>query len=296
MSEWLSPVSTEPAAAPSSRRPIAELAAVEELRLDVLEPDDVSRPYTGQRRPRLGQRAFELPLVPQVDVEERRADPDLLDGREPVAAAGPGAAPVPVRQHVEAVRRGDERVRRPGRQVDEAGPRADLADDVLAPLAALPRQARASEHEEDLLVVAVGVERCRAAARMDADAVYADANGAGSVAQVPPRRMDASLLVVVLFDVVPVRDVGMTHAASIRAPCGSTQGSTATVGRSPNRRLAGPIRTKQAEDAPRRGHFRARLARSDAGADLFVPRRRTRGGLRRLPAMAAPAVVGTCEG
>jgi hypothetical protein len=32
------------------------------------------------------------------------------------------------------------------------------------------------------------------------------------------------------------------------------------------------------------------------GADLFVPRRRTRGGLRRLPATAAPAVVGTCEG
>src|SRR4051794_39524618 len=56
--------------------------------------------------------------------------------------------------------------------------------------------------------VAVGVDRCRAAARMDADAVHADADGA---------------LAVVFFGVVPVRDVGMTHAASIRAHRASTQ-------------------------------------------------------------------------
>jgi hypothetical protein len=57
---------------------------------------------------------------------------------------------------------------------------------------------------------------------MDANAVHADADRAGGLAQVPPRGVDASLLVVVLLDVVPVGDVGVTHAGSIRAP--STSG------------------------------------------------------------------------
>jgi hypothetical protein len=50
---------------------------------------------------------------------------------------------------------------------------------------------------------------------MDADAVHADADRAGGFAQVPPGGMDASLRVVVLLDVVPVGDVGVTHAGSI---------------------------------------------------------------------------------
>jgi hypothetical protein len=54
---------------------------------------------------------------------------------------------------------------------------------------------------------------------MDADAVYADADGGSGLAEVPPRGMDAALLVFVLVDVVPVSDVGMAHAMSIRAQC-----------------------------------------------------------------------------
>jgi hypothetical protein len=67
---------------------------------------------------------------------------------------------------------------------------------------------------------------------MDADAVHADADRAGGLTQVPPSGVDASLLVVVLLDVVPMRDVGVTHAGSIRAPNASAQRSTAAVGRS----------------------------------------------------------------
>jgi hypothetical protein len=66
---------------------------------------------------------------------------------------------------------------------------------------------------------------------MDADAVHADADRAGSFAEVPPGGVDPSLLMVVLLDVVPVRDVGVTHAESIRAPSAFTQRSTAALGR-----------------------------------------------------------------
>ena len=52
---------------------------------------------------------------------------------------------------------------------------------------------------------------------MDADAVQANTDRAGGVAQVPPGGVDASLLVVVLLDVVPVHDVGVTHAG--KHPC-----------------------------------------------------------------------------
>ena len=67
----------------------------------------------------------------------------------------------------------------------------------------------------------------RAVTRMDADAVCPDADRAGGVTQVPPGGVDASLLVVVLLDVVPVGDVGMTHAGSILAPRSSARDRTA---------------------------------------------------------------------
>src|SRR5215208_4352522 len=60
---------------------------------------------------------------------------------------------------------------------------------------------------------------------MDADAVHTDADRAGGFAEVAPGGVDASLLVVVLLDVVPVRDVGMTHADSIRPSSASKQHS-----------------------------------------------------------------------
>src|SRR5204862_4036267 len=47
------------------------------------------------------------------------------------------------------------------------------------------------------------------------------------VAQVPPGGVDPSLLVVVLLDVVPMGDVGVTHAGSILAPRSSARDRTA---------------------------------------------------------------------
>src|SRR6266540_5313664 len=222
MSEWLSPVSTEPAAAPSSR----ELSP-NSPRSRNSGSTSSSRTTFGGRTPGSGSSGSgSAPSSSHWCVRSTSKSDGPIPtfyAREPVVAAGPRAPPVPVGEHVEAVRPRDERVRRPGRQVDEAGPRADLADDVLAPLGALPREAQAAEHEEDLLVVAVRVERCRAAARVDADAVHADADRAGGVTQVPPSGVDTSLLVVVLLDVIPVRDVGVTHAGSIRVPGASAQ-------------------------------------------------------------------------
>ena len=61
--------------------------------------------------------------------------------------------------------------------------------------------------EEDLLVLAMGVERRGLGTRVDADPVH-DADPSGGLAQVPPGETDPPLLVVVLLDLVPVGDVG----------------------------------------------------------------------------------------
>ena len=213
-------------------RAVAELAAVEQIGLEVLEPDDVRRPHARRRQLRLGERALELPLVRRVDVEERRADAELVDAREPVVAARAGAPPVPVREHVEPVGARDERVRRAGREVDDARARRRPRRRRPRRRRPLPREPRAAEHVEDLLVVAVRVERRRAAAGVDADAVDADADGAGGLAEVAPAGVDRALLVVVLLDLVPVRDVRVAHAGSIRAESASPQRSTASAARS----------------------------------------------------------------
>src|SRR6266540_3687309 len=71
-------------------RAVAELAAVKELRLDVLEPDDVRRSHAGLRQLRLGQRSLELPLVRQVDVSFHRNAKLGLAGRYALVCAVEG--------------------------------------------------------------------------------------------------------------------------------------------------------------------------------------------------------------
>src|SRR6187200_2337297 len=75
---------------------------------------------------------------------------------------------------------------------------------------------------------------------MDADAVHADADRAGGFAEVPPGGVDTSLLMVVLLNVVPVRDVGMTHARSIRPSSASRQHNARSWPAEPGRAGAGP--------------------------------------------------------
>ena len=96
-------------------------------------------------------------------------------------ARGSWVSPVgePLREgeHLEHLVAGDERVRPLGRAMDEDVTGADLVQDVV-----LPAESRARQHEEDLLLVDVHVQRHRPAAGGDpvtAQADVARARGGG---------------------------------------------------------------------------------------------------------------------
>src|SRR5919197_1561341 len=80
-----------------------------------------------------------------------------------------GVGPHAEREHIEALVAGDERVRLLAREMDEAVTGTDLVR-----LALLPRQPGAAEDPEDLLLFALRVNRRRAFAAQDLDAVDAD--------------------------------------------------------------------------------------------------------------------------
>src|SRR5205823_9104819 len=118
-------------------------------------------------------------------------------------------SPVAVREHVEALRACPERVRLRVAPVHQAVARPDL---VRA--AVLPRQARAAEHEEDLLRGAVHMRRRGPLLRRDLDPSQAHADRPGGGSEVGPHRIEVAGAAVAWLDVVPVRD---PHAADYRA-------------------------------------------------------------------------------
>ena len=72
-------------------------------------------------------------------------------------------------------------------------------------LAVLPREARAGEHVEDLLLVELDVDGRRAAARIELQPCDADLLRAGGVAEVDAVELHRAAAKVARFDVVPVR-------------------------------------------------------------------------------------------
>ncbi len=115
-----------------------------------------------------------------------------VGGREhpaPAAAQDPRARQVDERrvgvlaeaQHVEAVVTRDERVGGTVGGIDDRVRRADLVDRAVDPREAAPR-----EHEEDLLLGEVDVDRPDARAGVDLDALHADRARSRGAAEVAP--------------------------------------------------------------------------------------------------------------
>src|SRR5581483_6982151 len=113
------------------------------------------------------------------------ADPDRARARQP---ADLRRVPRPEDEVLEPFRPGDERVLEVVGRVDDAIVRPNLVH-----LAVLPREPGAAEDEEVLLRRAVRVGRSREHARLDADAVDADALRPGGVAEPLPGRVHLAL-------------------------------------------------------------------------------------------------------
>src|SRR5205085_2707939 len=114
----------------------------------------------------IGQRAFERPLVPAVDVDDGVGDANHVQAWEmreqPLGPRAEG-------QRVDSVVARDERVRLLADEVHQTVAGPDL-EGLVAVSLALPREPRPAEDEEDLLV-ALGMQRSRALARFDTDPV-----------------------------------------------------------------------------------------------------------------------------
>jgi hypothetical protein len=140
-----------------------------------------------------------LPLPDNGDVHESRRHPGDAGARQdgvPVRQA------LPVCKDAEAVGPGAQRVRLRLGQVDEA-----VAGPHLVRRAVLPGEARAREHEEDLLLRPFDVRRRRPLPGIDVDQLHADAASTGGSAQVPPAPADVPGLSPARLDLVPVGDV-----------------------------------------------------------------------------------------
>jgi hypothetical protein len=105
--------------------------------------------------------------------------------------------PLTVREHVQPVGAGTQRVRLLLRQMDEHVALTDLEG-----LAVLPGETGAAEDEKDLLLGALGVRGGRPLACIDDDALQAGRHGAGHPAEVVPVASEVPCLAAVRLDVV----------------------------------------------------------------------------------------------
>ena len=119
--------------------------------------------------------------------------------------------PRPVDQDLEPVRAAAQRVLLVIREVDDAVTGPQLVD-----LLVLPGEARAAEHEDDLLRGAVRVGRGREPSRVDPNSADAESRAADGVAEPLPARRHLALLGPARLDLVPVRDVLVS--ATARSP------------------------------------------------------------------------------
>lgn len=203
-------------ARPLPRRERRSRHRLELLELDLVDVDDVVRSRRGIAvRERCGG-CLDVPWVVVAPLDPRPPDPDRARPRQPADLRRVTRS---VDEVVETVRTRDERVLVLVRAMDDAVERAHLVH-----FAVLPREARASEHEEDLLRCAVGVRRSRQLPRRDAHAVDADADGTCRGAEPLPRRVHLAFRPVMRLDVIPMHNrhspimSSPSHASVLRAP------------------------------------------------------------------------------
>ena len=129
---------------------------------------------------------------------ERRSHPHHLRPRQ---VRGGRIGALPEGEDVEAAIAGVQRVHFRADPVDEDVPGLDLVG-----LAVLPREPRAAEDEEDLLLVELGVGGSRPASGIDLDARDPDADAPRGLAEVAPAAAEVPLLQSLARDLVPVSD------------------------------------------------------------------------------------------
>ena len=168
------------------------------LVLDLVDVDDVRGPRRRLAdRERLDGR-LDVPRVVVAALDPGPAEPDRPRARQPAELRRMARAED---EELEPVGAGDERVLHLVRAVDDAVERPHLVH-----VSVLPREPGAGEDEVELLRRAVRVRRGRQLARLDADAVHADAARPRCVAEPLPGRVHLALRAAVRLDLVPVRD------------------------------------------------------------------------------------------
>ena len=176
----------------------------------VLDVDDPLWPRARVRQIGVAERCLAHPLVLRQLLGPRRSHPRPLEARK-IGQPRPYADPEG--EHVDPLRARDDAMRLLLGEVDEAVAGADLVGRELLTVP-LPRQAGSAEHVENLLLVALHVDRRRAFARVDLDPVYAHGNAPGGRAEVGPVRGQlVADLGALALGVFPVRDRG--HGPSL---------------------------------------------------------------------------------
>ena len=174
----------------------AEAAVAELVERDVVEPDDVRGPLARLGELELADLGLDLPRVVHAPLGPDVAEPHGLRARQPAVL---DRMPGPEDDVLEPVGPALERVLEVVRDLDDRVAGTDLADRLV-----LPEEARAREHERDLLREPVRVRRRREASGLDKHTVESDSLRTGRVAQLLPGRGHRALLATVALDVVPV--------------------------------------------------------------------------------------------
>jgi hypothetical protein len=150
--------------------------------VDLVEVDDPVRPPTRLRQLGVAELELFLPLMHIDLIRPEHPDPSALQAWEKGEL---GRCAHAENQIVDPVRPRDDGMRLLAGAVDEAVAGADLVR-RLDLAVVLPREPRAGEDKEDLLLAALHVQRRRAGARLDLDAVDADRDASGRRAEIGP--------------------------------------------------------------------------------------------------------------
>src|SRR5512132_3291085 len=231
-----------------------EVAVVDEhvatapvLLLALVDVDDPLRPGAWLRQLGIAERKLLRPLMRRDHVRPEHSDAARLQAGEERVLRRRARAEGEI---VDPLLARDDRVRLGAREVDKAIAGSNLVD-RLAVAVVLPREARAVEHEEDLLLTALHVQRCRARAGIHLHALDADRDAAGGPAEIGPGGLERALRGPAGLDVFPVHHV-LGHRPIrpwVRLPRHARVG-TARVRRRPVR--SPPVRSR-ARPRPRAG-------------------------------------------
>ena len=201
----LRPLSSAPAARASSRQRAAVVIA-----LDIVDVHDARRACADLLHLRLPGRGLALPwMLADAGLDPRAAEPGHARAWK---VCGLGLHPGPEREHVETVVPSAQRVERP-HAVDDAVAGTDRKRRAVE-----QADARAAEHEEDLLFRGLPVERRRPLPGIDLDPFQADGPRPGRPAEIRPLPGDVARFAAVGRHLVPVGDHMpiMSRASAVR--------------------------------------------------------------------------------